>query len=607
MSSSDIGLGAAGKDVEKFSGLQIQDRTVGERRWGELMSGKKYVTLKSLSGTSHSSDIVAIGVVYEKTLPKTSSAGNRFAQWSLTDLAFPEPKTVKLLLFGDALEVWENAEKSPAYSTIIAVLNPVPLPDRGSSSGQEGGSRVAVKVTQSTQIVLLGICPSLGFCSCRKKDGMPCSMPCDKDRGGALVCFYHTLQKEADKVRRFVKSHAAKNPGNEAPKNGLFVLQAAPKPGRSDQPGKSAAVKKEEADLKRFLGPSRLPASPATARGEARSKGQPRANEAAKMAASKEAAKELPKEIRREPQTLPGQMGKVSTETGKSFTERKILALFPGGIPAPDPNRPTESLKELSNARREPQRQGGKLTDALQMEQSQPSRRFGAASSSSARSMSALPSDAHVVGSDGGEKRKPEKSSSAKGMSFSKLEKEFGRRVALQLANAGDPRKDLVRKQESQFQGVVEEERAAKRLRRLAELEVQDEAQAKMEAVISMNVYAYRCQQCCATFEFEQHRANCAEQGHLVTRVEVQKTRWECSSCRQSADVLDRQLPDHCSRCKGMTWKQVPLRKINRTAPMEKDLFLPRGEELPFLNSIHIPGVKGFTHFKEAKDDYQGL
>jgi len=56
-----------------------------------------------------------------------------------------------------------------------------------------------------------------------------------------------------------------------------------------------------------------------------------------------------------------------------------------------------------------------------------------------------------------------------------------------------------------------------------------------------------------------------------------------------------------------MTWKQVSLRKINRTAPMEKDLFLPRGEELPFLNSMHIPGLKAYEQSREAKDDYDGL
>jgi len=561
------------------------------------MTGKKYVTLKSLSQASSSDNIVAIGVIYEKSLAKTSANGNRFAHWSLTDLAFPEPKTATLMLYGDAFEAWEGAQSSP-LSTIIAVLNPVPLPDRGSSFGQEGSKRIAVKVTQSTQIVLLGICPSLGLCSSRKKDGLPCSMPCDKDRGGALVCFYHTMQQEADKVRRF---QSAKNAGsgNVAAKNGLVVLQAPKLATRAAQPVKSAAARKEEAALQKFLQPTRLPASPV--RVPAKSEKE-KAKPPTKPPTTPSTVKpELQALAMPKHGTQPGM--NEQKEPAKSFLDRKILAQFPNGIPAPDPNRPSERLKEMANARRAPPKKDRTLADALRTDQGQLKRRFGTASSNSSR---AAPGDAHIVGSDGGQKRTAPSSSNDKGMALRKLEKEFGPRVALQLAS-GDPRKDLVRKQQAQFQGVVEEERAAKRARRLEELEVQDEAQAKMEAVTSMEVHAYRCQQCCSTFEFDRHRANCQDQGHTVTRVQVQKTRWECSNCRQSADVLDRQLPEHCSRCKGMTWKQVSLRKINRTAPMEKDLFLPRGEELPFLNSMHIPGLKAYEQSREAKDDYDGL
>ncbi|CAE7765355.1 mcm10, partial [Symbiodinium pilosum] len=74
--------------------------------------------------------------------------------------------------------------------------------------------------------------------------------------------------------------------------------------------------------------------------------------------------------------------------------------------------------------------------------------------------------------------------------------------------------------------------------------------------------------------------------------------------------VLDRQLPSNCRSCNGHNWKQVSLRKVQRAAPMERDLLLPRGEELPFLNSIHIPDLQSKAPLKqgrEAQDDYEGL
>lgn len=191
--------------------------------------------------------------------------------------------------------------------------------------------------------------------------------------------------------------------------------------------------------------------------------------------------------------------------------------------------------------------------------------------------------------------------------SFKKLEAQFGRRAAVQLTESADPRKDLVRQQGSRFKGVVEEERAAKRRRRLAELEVQDAAAEKMEAIMSMKVQAFRCADCYLTFDFEQTKVACEAKGHKVSRLEAQKTRWECRGCAFAASVLDRNLPDRCQRCNSADWKQVSLSRVRAAAPMEKDFFLARGEELPFLNSIHIPGMPGMKRFKEAREDYAGL
>jgi ribosomal protein S27AE len=184
-----------------------------------------------------------------------------------------------------------------------------------------------------------------------------------------------------------------------------------------------------------------------------------------------------------------------------------------------------------------------------------------------------------------------------------RLESEYGSRIAAQL-DVADPRKDLIRQQGSRFKDVVEQERSAKLHRRLAELEAQDAIAEKMEALTSITVQAWRCVQCSLTTESHRAKALCEEEGHVVNSVSVQKTHWECGNCSLSVYVLDRELPHSCGRCNAVQWKQIPLRRVAKVA-MDRDLLLPRGEELPFLNSL--PGARTFKPVREPTDDYEGL
>lgn len=656
MAFDDLGRGP---DKEKFSGLRIADRKVPAKRWDDMMRGKRYVAFPSLSATSTtaSDNIVAIGVVCSKSQPKYSSTGNRYVYWSLTDLAFPEPQLLTLFLHGDAFEAWDAADlgKSVSSGAVLALLNPEPLADRGGSSGaksQDGKSRVAVKINQATQIVLLGSCPSLGFCTCKKKDGMSCSMPCDRDRGAALVCFYHTKQQEAQKVRQWsnakTSSSQAGMPGGRTSaaaasgQAGLTVLSMAPPkqvlaaPAQSG-PARAAAaapkLQKEDAALRRLMeGTEAKPCS-----GRASVPLVADANKASRGRSSDEAQATVSHNL------VPGHGQSAQTSVGakssqtpdadnkdvKSFLERQILARFSGGIPPPAPNQTISRDRGMSAMSSQQVRASENTTPnasslsslAAGLSMSGSNERFGKPASklvdpakvNAGGSDQTPAASQHTVGSNGSisQKSQAAKTRASKRTirpaEFKKLEMEYGRKVALQLSHDADPRKNMVRMQSTQFTGVVEEERHAKRMRRLAELEQQDDAQEKMAALTSMMVTAYRCQQCSRVFESGRSRASCHEQGHMVTEVQAKKTRWECANCKWSEEVLDRQLPNHCNRCKGTVWKPAPLRRIRREAPMEKDLFLPRGEELPFLNSIHIPGSKPFERMKEAKDDYDGL
>eukprot|EP00930_Biecheleria_cincta_P038122 TRINITY_DN26195_c0_g1_i1.p1 TRINITY_DN26195_c0_g1~~TRINITY_DN26195_c0_g1_i1.p1 ORF type:complete len:656 (+),score=121.24 TRINITY_DN26195_c0_g1_i1:127-2094(+) len=654
--ASDLGTSP---DKEKFSGLRITDRKIPGKRWDDMMRGKRYVAFPSLSATSTaaSDNIVAIGVLCSRSQPKYSSTGNRYVFWSLTDLAFPQPQLLTLFLHGDAFEAWDAADLGKSVSTgaVLALLNPEPLADRGGSSAgksQDEKSRVAVKITQATQIVVLGSCPSLGFCSCKKKDGMSCSMPCDRDRGAALVCFYHTKQQEAQKVRQWSKSNTSSSSGSGMPggktssvtangQGGIFVLpMALPKRALGEPlqstPARSAVaapkVPKEDAALRRLMeGPDATPGGKACSGRAADAKKTSRgpSNPEVQATASRNVAHETNPSsqvsIRANSSQAPGPDNKEA----KSFLERQILARFPGGIPPPTPNESTSRVPGVSAASSQQVRASQNRTPnasslssmAAGLSVSGGSKRFGKPASKKADPAEANPgsldrppaASQHVISSNGSTAQKSQATntkSSKKTVTpaeFKKLEMEYGRKIALQLSNDADPRKNMIRMQSSQFKGAVEEERDAKRMRRLAELEQQDDAQEKMAALTFMMVQAYRCRDCSRLYDSGKQRAFCHERGHVVTEVQAKKTRWECANCKWSEEVLDRELPPHCNRCNGLVWKPAPLRRIRREAPMEKDLFLPRGEELPFVNSIHIPGCKPLERRKEAKDDYDGL
>merc|ERR1711953_304356 len=106
------------------------------------------------------------------------------------------------------------------------------------------------------------------------------------------------------------------------------------------------------------------------------------------------------------------------------------------------------------------------------------------------------------------------------------------------------------------------------------------------------------CKECAFTTDSFRSKQLCMEHGHCLVEVQAKKTRWECRSCKWSIFVIDRELPPHCHKCNASEWKQVSLTQI-RTATMEKELLLPRGEELPFLNSL--PTSAAFKQRIEAE------
>lgn len=702
-------------EVEKFSGLKIADRQFRGSRWDDLMRSKKYVPFDRISSIESlekdSKDAVMIGVVYEKSLPKTASNGNEYTHWTFTDLAFPKPNVMTLFLHGQAFEKWEKeAEGGPiANGSILAILNPAPLASRGPGGKEE---RRAAKVNYGSQLVRLGSCPSLAYCTCTKKDGMKCSMPCDRDKGPS-VCFYHSQQQMAQKAKQWNQQGSTPSSSSttaaRASKDGIFVIQApsrtqqlpsrtvptyaewakqqasgsssqrpatAEAPARMQRQAGMAGSSSIDAATQRLLSGATprtatpppnaaqrqrnmlAPSSTKLPYGLERSRGDVQAgvDSAAQRLLSvptSSGAVPTPKEasgIRplASPARGPGQpadsarsapvFASVGMKTGESagiasdpcMATRKIQMSRPQGFAAPDPNNPLANIalevRPCTNAKSSVSPASLRAASEMLSRPAAPQRRAweqqrqpvstGACLGPSiitssqgerlAGSISKGASNFNGQPWNGKAEKRSTLSTAAKEMK--RAEKEFGRKVAVQL-NVSDPRKDLVRQQGSRFAAVVEQERIAKRHRQLADLEAQDTMAEKMEAITEISVQAWRCQQCSTTTESQRSKTACEEQGHSLTMVNCKKTRWECRACSADVFVLDRELPSQCVKCRSSAWKQGPLRRVAKAA-MEKDQFLARGEELPFINSIHIPqrgGGAPVARTKEPKDDYAGL
>ena len=167
------------------------------------------------------------------------------------------------------------------------------------------------------------------------------------------MCFYHTMQQEADKVRKWSTKNTAASRGN-ATTSGLIVkegpaLRAPQRPRPGDRVAKDPA-------LERLLS-GRLPATPA------------RKTSAAAKAVPTPPGSQPPAKRQPSPSVA---FGTQAAPKGDSWTSapskraaareleqadgaaqdaaRQILSLFPDGIPAPDPNRPMESRMQFEKA-----------------------------------------------------------------------------------------------------------------------------------------------------------------------------------------------------------------------------------------------------------------
>eukprot|EP00933_Yihiella_yeosuensis_P040362 TRINITY_DN34657_c0_g1_i1.p1 TRINITY_DN34657_c0_g1~~TRINITY_DN34657_c0_g1_i1.p1 ORF type:complete len:318 (-),score=66.86 TRINITY_DN34657_c0_g1_i1:53-910(-) len=177
--------------TEKWSGLRITDRIVRQEKWDTCMRGKSLIQLSGLSAVSQPGrDKVVIGVLYAApSLPKQSPKGEMYGEWVLTDLHKKCPSEATLILVGRAMDHWVHQDglgkPQATVGSIIGILNP-----------QATGKSSAIRVSFETQVMKLGTCPSLAFCSAIGGI-LPCKKPYNSE--AMNYCAHHSSQSHGER------------------------------------------------------------------------------------------------------------------------------------------------------------------------------------------------------------------------------------------------------------------------------------------------------------------------------------------------------------------------------------------------------------------------
>ncbi|KAM7307110.1 protein MCM10 homolog isoform X2 [Ixodes scapularis] len=113
-------------------------------------------------------DWVTVGVLVNKSAPKTSKNGKPFSIWKLTDLQDCE-NLVSIFLFG---EVHEKHWKT-SVGSVVGFLNPSVMPNKDSYNGR---SEVCLSIDHPGKVMLMGTSKDFGTCKGISKSGHPCTM-----------------------------------------------------------------------------------------------------------------------------------------------------------------------------------------------------------------------------------------------------------------------------------------------------------------------------------------------------------------------------------------------------------------------------------------------
>ena len=202
------GQQSRGQYLERHSQLRISSPLVTQAQLDAALRQRKVVALSRLGNSQQlgeAGDWVTFGVLYFKHPPKTSSSGNDFSTWKLTDLR-GDIVTVTLFLFGKAhKEHW----KMP-LNKAVGILNPKLM------DGKEGKKNdVTISIDHPDKLMELGESVDLGSCDFVKPSGQKCTNIVNKAQ--CSYCVYHlkSAYKNHASSRSSLQSSYSGGGGNE--------------------------------------------------------------------------------------------------------------------------------------------------------------------------------------------------------------------------------------------------------------------------------------------------------------------------------------------------------------------------------------------------------
>lgn len=578
---ADLGQGSF---IQRHSGLKVKNPLVSSSQMEARLGSASVVRLSQLRQRHHSvglgsggaawATLVALG---EASPPKETSSGKRYAIWKLTDL---DQASVSLFLFGKAYDEWRGDARPGA---MLALLSPRVRAD---------GGEFSLSVDSPDQILLLGTAAEFGFCGAKTKSGDPCRVPVNTSK--CPFCSYHVAgeyNKVAPKGRMELQGHQ---------------LRSAFQPGMRRQlawaPGKFQSA---EAALKPRMPAAttaQLKAAAAAAAGRGGSSGARYVTTVADPAKAKVTAQELELASQRRnilppgmaPIPLPrastvvyqapaaggkrrrgggaaGQAAKrakdgssndddmVELEDDDIFAEAGPEAGGGGGAgAAAGPDAARQRALEVLRSRPAggavaAEGRAAKVPDFLAAplrakEQEATRRREAAAAAATAAAGAAIPAAAQPRSNTATQRpsatpRAPAPAAAA--APASGFAAAFGSIIAeMEAADTGDP---------ASKGSIYADEAAADEDERLFAtmdaLERRDEMAAKMDAIKSLQVGAWRCEACACTTEYRPKECGDQHPGQLK-KVQAMKRWWRCGGCGgRHATVGVRYPQGRCPRC----------------------------------------------------------
>ncbi|EIE24646.1 hypothetical protein COCSUDRAFT_46891 [Coccomyxa subellipsoidea C-169] len=153
--------------------------------FGERVSHLQFLRLPRARDRVNAADgagpWATVGVLVEKSKPRSSAKGSMYSLWKLSDL---DGTMVTMFLFGDSHQ--EHFRESEG--SLVAIMNAV---------AESDGKGLTLKVNEASSILKLATSADFAFCGSRKKDGSKCRNPVNISK--CRFCDYH-VQSESRRV-----------------------------------------------------------------------------------------------------------------------------------------------------------------------------------------------------------------------------------------------------------------------------------------------------------------------------------------------------------------------------------------------------------------------